>query len=328
MSTWLRNSKERLSWSEDPRMKNSVVCFLLVGSFLYSSCHLYQLERKLDPVYAEFYSKVRYIITKEERKTFLELPDQERKKFIEEFWQRRDPDPHTEENEFKTEYFDRMERANELFRGEGVEGWQTDRGRIYILFGPPTERMTIPLDRDPSERRQEIWYYGNFPVIFTDLQGNGSYKLTAINMDHLYRLNLAQADAKKIFSEEERLLDFKLRIEKKHLETHKVEGAVIIEIPYTAIVFKSEEDRLMTTFDIQMELKDSTDQLIWDYRGSFDIEIKETEIRDLNKIHTFEIPFVLEQDLERLRQGKNSFSVLLRNQTGDEELKKVVEFIL
>jgi GWxTD domain-containing protein len=309
-------------------MKNSVVCFLLMCSFLYSSCHLYQLERKLNPVYAEFLSKVRYIITKEERKIFLELPDQEKKKFIEEFWQRRDPDPFTEENEFKTEYFNRMERADELFRGEGVEGWQTDRGRIYILFGPPTERIIHPLGGDPSDRRQEIWYYRTFPVIFEDNLGNGSYKLAAINLDHLYQLNLAQADAKKTFAADEKLLDFELRVEKKHVETHKVEGAVIIEIPYTAIVFKSVDDRLMTTFDIQMELKDSSDQLIWDYRGSFDLEIKETELQEINKNHVFEIPFVLEQNLEKLRQGKNRFSILLRNQTGDEELKKVVEFIL
>jgi len=324
MSIWLRNSKESLSWQV-----NSVVCLMVMCSFLFSSCRLYRLERELDPVNAKFLSEVRYIITKQERKIFLELPDQERKKFIEEFWQRRDPDPYTEENEFKTEYFNRMERADELFSGEGVEGWQTDRGRIYILFGPPTERIMHPLDGDPSDRRQEVWYYGSFPVIFKDIRGNGSYKLTAINMDHLYRLNIAQADAKKSFSEEEMLLDFELRIEKKHVETDKVEGTVIIEIPYTAIVFKSvEDDRLMTTFDIQMELKDSADQLIWDYRGSFDLEVKETELRDINQNHIFETPFVLEQNLERLRQGKNLFTVHLRNQTGDEEVKKVLEFVL
>jgi len=297
-------------------------------SLLYSSCRLYQLERKLDPGNAQFLSEVRYIITNEERKIFLELPAQERKKFISDFWQRRDPDPSTEENEFKTEYYDRIDRANELFRGEGEDGWQTDRGKIYILFGPPTERMTLPWDGDPTGRRQEIWYYGSFPVIFKDIQGNGSFKLVAFNYDHLYQLNIAQAEAKKTPDAEEKLLDFKLRIEKKRVDIEKVEGLVIIEIPYTGIVFKSEDDRLMTTFDIQIELKDSAEHLIWDYRGSLDIEIKETELSELSKNHIFEIPFVLEQNLKRLQQGKNFFTVFLRNQTGDEEMKKVVDFIL
>ena len=68
---------------------------------LSSSCHYYQLERKLDPDNAEFLSKVRYIIKPKERKIFLELPDTEKSDFIDEFWRRRDPDPDTEENEFK-----------------------------------------------------------------------------------------------------------------------------------------------------------------------------------------------------------------------------------
>jgi hypothetical protein len=59
--------------------------------FSFSSCRLYNLERKLAPEYADFLSKVRYIITREEEKTFVQLPDMEKPKFIEEFWQRRNP---------------------------------------------------------------------------------------------------------------------------------------------------------------------------------------------------------------------------------------------
>ena len=81
---------------------------------LLPSCRLYKLEQKLDPANAEFLSQVRYIINAEERKIFLELPDADKDKFKEEFWSRRDPDPNTEENEFKDEYLSRIERANEL----------------------------------------------------------------------------------------------------------------------------------------------------------------------------------------------------------------------
>jgi len=96
----------------------SVFSFLLLYFLLFffsSSCHFYGLEKKLEPENAEFLDKVRYIITSGERKIFLELPDSEKENFKEEFWKRRDPDPATEENEFKMEYFDRIERSNELF---------------------------------------------------------------------------------------------------------------------------------------------------------------------------------------------------------------------
>ena len=64
--------------------------------------------------------------------------DEEREQFIEQFWLRRDPTPDTEENEFKEEHYRRIAYANEHF-ASGIPGWKTDRGRIYITFGPPDE---------------------------------------------------------------------------------------------------------------------------------------------------------------------------------------------
>lgn len=110
--------------------------------FLSPSCHYYKLEQKLDPINAEFLDKVRYIITKEERSIFLDLPNSEREKFKEEFWKRRDPDLQTEENEFKMEYYNRIERSTKFFISEGRPGWLSDRGRIYILFGPLMDRIS------------------------------------------------------------------------------------------------------------------------------------------------------------------------------------------
>jgi len=82
---------------------------------------------------------VLYIITDEERAAFKQLSnDEERDNFIEAFWQRRDPTPDTEENEFKEEHYQRIAYANEHFAA-GVPGWKTDRGRIYIVFGKPDE---------------------------------------------------------------------------------------------------------------------------------------------------------------------------------------------
>jgi GWxTD domain-containing protein len=88
---------------------------------------------------------VRYIITDEEREAFKKLSnDEERDQFIEQFWLRRDPTPDTVENEFKEEHYRRIAYANEHFAA-GVPGWRTDRGRIYIMYGPADE-----IDSHPS----------------------------------------------------------------------------------------------------------------------------------------------------------------------------------
>jgi GWxTD domain-containing protein len=85
-----------------------------------------------------------YIITPEERAAFKQLSnDEERDNFIEAFWKRRDPTPDTEENEFKEEHYRRIAYANEHFAA-GVPGWKTDRGRIYIVYGPPDEIESHP----------------------------------------------------------------------------------------------------------------------------------------------------------------------------------------
>ena len=85
-----------------------------------------------------------YIISDEEKKAFKTLQtDEEREQFIEQFWLRRDPTPDTEENEFREEHYRRIAYANDRF-ASGIPGWKTDRGRIYIKYGPPDEIESHP----------------------------------------------------------------------------------------------------------------------------------------------------------------------------------------
>ncbi len=80
-----------------------------------------------------------YIITEQEKSVFKSLTTpEEKEKFIEQFWLRRDEDPSTPTNEFKAEHYRRIAYANEHFPA-GYPGWLTDRGRIYILYGPPDQ---------------------------------------------------------------------------------------------------------------------------------------------------------------------------------------------
>jgi GWxTD domain-containing protein len=103
------------------------------------------LKQELSRPYKKWLDEdVIYIITDEERAAFRQLSnDEERDNFIEAFWQRRDPTPDTEENEFKEEHYQRIAYANEHFAA-GVPGWKTDRGRIYIVFGKADEVESHP----------------------------------------------------------------------------------------------------------------------------------------------------------------------------------------
>lgn len=138
---------------------------------------------------------VAYIITKEERKAFNALTtDEERENFIENFWRRRDPNPDTEENEYREEYYERIAYANEHFTS-GIAGWRTDRGRIYIAWGKPDSVETHPTggtyDRPSYEGGGststypfEIWFYRHLDNVgdgleieFVDPTGTGEYRI-------------------------------------------------------------------------------------------------------------------------------------------------------
>ena len=136
-----------------------------------------------------------YIISDEEQTVFKKLTTpEERDAFIEQFWHRRDLNPSTSENEFKEEHYRRIAYTNEKFKS-GIDGWETDRGRIYIVYGPPTSLETFPsgglYERRPSEGGGttttyafERWYYQDIPGLgggieleFVDPTQTGEFRL-------------------------------------------------------------------------------------------------------------------------------------------------------
>ncbi|MEP6947369.1 MAG: GWxTD domain-containing protein [Acidobacteriota bacterium] len=156
--------------------------------------------RNFKPELKEAYKKwinndVAYIITKEERKAFMSLTtDEERENFIENFWRRRDPNPDTEENEYREEYYERIAYANEHY-ASGIPGWKTDRGRTYIAWGKPDSVESHPsggsYDRPSYEGGGstttypfETWFYRHLDGIgdgieieFVDPTGTGEYRI-------------------------------------------------------------------------------------------------------------------------------------------------------
>src|SRR6185437_13798926 len=154
------------------------------------------VKPELKKAYKDWLDKdVTYIITDEERKAFKKLEtDDEREHFIEEFWRRRDPDPDTDENEYREEYYERIAYANEHF-ASGIPGWKTDRGRIYIMYGKPDELETHPsggaYNRESYEGGGstttypfERWFYryiagvgSGVEIEFVDPTGSGEYRI-------------------------------------------------------------------------------------------------------------------------------------------------------
>ena len=154
-------------------------------------------REKLGGVYKKWLDEdVRWIITDEELSAFKKLSNNaERDIFIEGFWQRRDPTPDTAENEYKEEHYRRIAYANEHYAA-GMPGWRTDRGRIYIMYGPPTSIDSHPMG-GPYQRSAEegggstqtfpfeVWRYRylegigqEIEIEFVDDCGCGAYEMT------------------------------------------------------------------------------------------------------------------------------------------------------
>lgn len=154
-----------------------------------------KVKRELNKAYVQWIDDVEPIITQAERDAWKKLAtDEEREQFIQDFWRSRDPDPDTEENEFKLEYFERVAYANEHF-SSGKPGRLTDRGRIYIKFGKPDEIESHPaggLYERPSYDGGgststypfEKWFYRYLPNVrsgveieFVDPTGSGEFRI-------------------------------------------------------------------------------------------------------------------------------------------------------
>src|SRR6266705_1209382 len=156
-----------------------------------------QTLKELDNAYKQWLQEdVVYIITPDERNAFLQLQtNEEREQFIEQFWLRRSSNPDLPDNDFKEEHYRRIAYANEHY-ASGIPGWKTDRGRMYIMWGPADEVESHPTggtyDRPMEEGGGststypwETWRWRylegigeNIILEFVDPSGSGEYHLT------------------------------------------------------------------------------------------------------------------------------------------------------
>jgi len=263
-----------------------LAAFSLGASLLLVSCAAARLEKQLDPKSRDFISKVRYTITSEERRTFLALVPEAREAFVEDFWKRRDPSPATSENEYKTDYFNRIEQANHLFSGGGSPGWLQDRGRVYITLGPPDNREAYPRGVTFYGVPTEIWWYGFFTILFVDERWVDDYRLDPSDAAQIAAINQAQREWNEPRQGMARgpeagrvsgLPGLDVKIEKADGEGTRF----TLVIPYKNIWLKSRGDRFETTLEVTMKVADAAGAEVWTLAKAFPLDIPQSRLKEV-----------------------------------------------
>jgi GWxTD domain-containing protein len=292
-------------------MKKTLFVLVIIPLFLLS-CSAVKKDKNISSEEKEFLSTVRFIITKQETKIFRKLPPSERAAFIEEFWKRRDTSPETDANEYKEEYLKRVKEAKHLFSGEsGPSGWLQDRGRVYILLGPPEQREAYPRGENLADIPAEYWHYGFHVLTFRDYRKNGNYELQE-DARMLAEISHAQKMLNPELKPEKALFDFNLDIKK--IDENQV--LFLISIPYKDIWLSAEGDELKTTLECSLEVYDSADKKVRQEAKSFPISLGKEKLKDLTgQDYLMEIPL-------RLDSGDYRASIIIKNLTDQTKVKK------
>lgn len=230
------------------------------------------LSVRQDPTYKSFFEKTRLIMTDEEIDIYEHLPDTEsRRAFIEEFWKSRDPDTGSEENEARIEFENRVQYANKWFGtwyksrrrmnwepAETDNGWTADRGRIYIILGPPDEIYLIDgddthfLPSGMSEDRwhyddatMEIWYYMRYQVTFGFSKRSTS----------LWVMDLIDAQGRSVLEEAKLNWIVEPSVSAKRalrFKAGRTASGIKIRVPASRISFKEEEGKLVAGLEARI----------------------------------------------------------------------------
>jgi GWxTD domain-containing protein len=284
------------------------LAILAVAAFT-SGCGT-SLSVRQDPTYKTFFEKTRLIMTGEEVDIYEHLPDTEsRQAFIEEFWKSRDPESGTEENEARTEFENRVLYANKWF-GTGVKsrrrtnwepaetdnGWTSDRGRLYIILGPPDEIYltdgddTHFLPEGASEDRwrydedatMEIWYYFRYQVTF----GFSKHSIS------LWVMDLIDAQGRAVLEEAKLnwIVDSSVSPKRAlRFKAGRTASGIKIRVPASRISFKEEEGKLVAGLEARIAVYKDYKKLE-DLRHSQRYAFSEEELVAVKEL-VLEVPF-------------------------------------
>lgn len=294
--------------------------FLLLITLNFCSSRSKSLIKDLPPDDQEFISKVNYIIKRHEKKEFLSLAtDKERREFRINFWKKRDPDPSTEENEFRIVYFNRIREADALFSQGGSKGWLSDRGRVYILLGPPENKYIYPTGYNFYDRPSEVWYYGYFPIVFVDLTYSGNYELTPLGSRHIAEINKAQLsempEIEKIKGTK-KPFDFTLKLWKNK---EKKQHSLQIVLPYRNIIFHEGKNAYNAAITAHINIVQSKTKDSQSLDKDYTVTVKEEELDLLEKNYVINVPL-------KLKPGKYEVTVIIESKSDEIKVKNKIVF--
>lgn len=300
-------------------IKKSVLVFIIL--ILGIGCSS-RMNIKQDPFYKTFFEKTRLIMTRDEIGIYKRLPDKEsREEFIEEFWRIRDFDSTTEENEGKIEFENRIDYANKWFgtwnpdRGKEMYrdrdeylGWDTERGRMYIILGPPDRILyggsgsSWEGERNRSSDSRyplETWYYYRHELYLQFRKTvMGGWRLASSD-SHLFSV---LESAKLGFVSTSDRVDSKSRFKfKAKYEDHKI----IIIIPVTRISFEEKGGTLNSKFGVKINIR-LNDKKIDEIEETRSFSESEDELAEKNDILLI-IPYTPQQ------KGKYFFDIIVED---------------
>lgn len=268
----------------------------------------------LDPASRTFYETARLVMTGEEQQIFNHLPNAEsRQEFIKDFWDKRDPDPDTEVNEFREEFERRIDYANKHFF-EGRRGINTDRGRIYLYLGPPEKVDDYPYAQVEGSLGSMIWwiYYSHqLAVKFVDARGMGDFRIEEVQG------NLAEAvDRAKLGNVTEgagrgtRFFKFELSYDRGGKQ-------FILSIPVKGLSFKDEGGTLRAEFELDFYVynEKSGQQKIFSETRAFEGKAEAVEAaKDIRFVFPYDLP-----------PGKNFVDVIIAEKGGNGKARKIFQ---
>jgi GWxTD domain-containing protein len=310
----------------------------------------------LDPQSQQFLDYIGYIILPAEEKIFREMPPEDRGEFIKDFWARRDPDPSTPINEFRQSYYTRLATADKAFRA-GKPGWKTDRGRIYILLGRPTNILRKAMGDVPyetgkfvtastletgtlTEKPTEIWIYDNYPeifsgplrLVFVDHHGTGDYKLTTnveITPFSMAPPTWDEPDLAKYQWQGEiemdgkgyealAIFDYDVSLE---IEERKAGSFILlaVDVPYSRVGIRKQGDNYICDLIISAEVIDSQNLRVSQKGEPFSRTLSKDQMRDMIKD---KVQIHKEWEFS-LPPGKNLVYVSVTDSVREKKLRKL-----
>jgi len=315
-----------------------------------ANCAARNAGPKMDPESEAFYQEAHFLFTRHEKKVFDGLVSPEaRKRFIQYFWDIRNPNPYAGENEFKLVMDERFAYVGSYLKEGNVPGWKTDRGRIYMLLGPPDFVDAQTVFNDPNVHGYMFWAYGQQAFFETDIRNDGLYILFVDNDGHgRYYITMEDiavnigGEYKYIGGTNLRLLDEAEEMKYKHIkkkgelfeknnlayqltyDENKKSFHIVIQ-PRNVIFDEKAGTGMMTAkFKIDMVIYEGNENF-FKYTEVKTIDVKKEELLAREDQTPSASPLQLDIPL-KLKQGRITVDVFISDLLGDAGHRNVFTF--